>query len=92
MMFVQAIMSPQTPIILSLKRLARLQNMLLTFRVSELQMLLGYAGQNKTGRKTELQARALELLTKSTSAQARQIHSKIRELYKSIQSVCTFLF
>ncbi|XP_073973635.1 E3 SUMO-protein ligase Su(var)2-10 isoform X3 [Rhodnius prolixus] len=67
------------------QRLARLQNMLLTFRVSELQMLLGYAGQNKTGRKTELQARALELLTKSTSAQARQIHSKIRELYKSIQ-------
>ncbi|KAK9501102.1 hypothetical protein O3M35_002213 [Rhynocoris fuscipes] len=59
--------------------------MLLTFRVSELQMLLGFAGQNKTGRKTELQARALELLTKSSSTHARQIHTKIRELYKSIQ-------
>ncbi|RZF43909.1 hypothetical protein LSTR_LSTR007245 [Laodelphax striatellus] len=59
-----------------------LKNMLMTFRVSELQMLLGYAGRNKSGRKTELQARAVELLRlKSTPIQL-----KIRELYKTIQS------
>lgn len=53
----------------------------MSFRVSELQMLLGYAGGNKTGRKTELQARAIELLkTRSTP-----VLLKIRELYKSIQ-------
>lgn len=58
-----------------------LQNMVMTFRVSELQMLLGFAGRNKSGRKTELQTRALELLRlKSTP-----IQMKIRELYKSIQ-------
>ncbi|XP_075215538.1 E3 SUMO-protein ligase Su(var)2-10 isoform X2 [Lycorma delicatula] len=58
-----------------------LKNMVMTFRVSELQMLLGFAGRNKSGRKTELQTRALELLRlKSTP-----IQMKIRELYKSIQ-------
>ncbi|XP_018906959.1 E3 SUMO-protein ligase PIAS2 isoform X2 [Bemisia tabaci] len=58
-----------------------LRSMLMSFRVSELQMLLGYAGGNKTGRKTELQARAIELLkTRSTP-----VLLKIRELYKSIQ-------
>jgi hypothetical protein len=55
--------------------------MVLSFRVSELQMLLGFAGRNKSGRKPELQDRALELL---------QLHStpvqiKIKDLYKSIQ-------
>ncbi|XP_022913975.1 E3 SUMO-protein ligase PIAS2 isoform X2 [Onthophagus taurus] len=56
--------------------------MLLAFRVSELQMLLGYAGRNKSGRKTELQQRAQELLrTRSVP----YIHQKIRELYKTIQ-------
>ncbi|XP_039291267.1 E3 SUMO-protein ligase PIAS3-like [Nilaparvata lugens] len=59
-----------------------LKNMVMTFRVSELQMLLGYAGRNKSGRKTELQARAVELLRlKSTPIQL-----KIKELYKTIQS------
>jgi len=32
-----------------------LRNMILTFRVSELQTLLGFAGRNKHGKKTELQ-------------------------------------
>lgn len=63
-----------------------LKNMLLTFRVSELQMLLGYAGQNKTGRKTELQARALDLLKNKSIPHLTQVHTKIRELYKSIQT------
>lgn len=55
--------------------------MVMTFRVSELQMLLGYAGKNKTGRKNELQSRALDVVR----MRAPSIHQKIRELYKSIQ-------
>lgn len=58
-----------------------LQNMLITLRVSELQMLLGFAGRNKTGRKNELQQRALELLR----VRSHPIQQKIRELYKTIQ-------
>ncbi|KAJ3649925.1 hypothetical protein Zmor_021641 [Zophobas morio] len=58
-----------------------LRNMLITFRVSELQMLLGFAGRNKSGRKTELQQRALELLR----VRSHPIHQKIRDLYKTIQ-------
>jgi hypothetical protein len=57
--------------------------MLITFRVSELQMLLGFAGRNKSGRKTELQQRALELLR----VRSHPIHQKIRDLYKTIQLV-----
>ncbi|XP_060825864.1 E3 SUMO-protein ligase PIAS1 isoform X2 [Bombus pascuorum] len=56
--------------------------MILSFRVSELQMLLGFAGRNKSGRKNELQARALELLR----LRSHPIQLKIRELYKSIQA------
>ncbi|XP_068981333.1 E3 SUMO-protein ligase PIAS2 isoform X4 [Bombus flavifrons] len=59
-----------------------LENMILSFRVSELQMLLGFAGRNKSGRKNELQARALELLR----LRSHPIQLKIRELYKSIQA------
>ncbi|KAF4531241.1 hypothetical protein B566_EDAN018358 [Ephemera danica] len=55
--------------------------MVMTFRVSELQMLLGFAGRNKTGRKTDLQARALELIRIRSST----IPNKIRELYRTIQ-------
>lgn len=58
------------------------QTMLLSFRVSELHMLLGFAGRNKSGRKTELQQRALELLR----VRSHPIHQKIRELYKTIQA------
>lgn len=55
--------------------------MLLSFRVSELQMLLGFAGKNRSGRKTELQQRALELLR----ARSHPIQQKIKDLYKTIQ-------
>ncbi|XP_014487442.1 PREDICTED: E3 SUMO-protein ligase PIAS3 isoform X4 [Dinoponera quadriceps] len=66
-----------------------LRNMILSFRVSELQMLLGFAGRNKSGRKNELQARALELLhLRSHPA----IRLKIRELYKTIQYSGTSLY
>jgi len=58
-----------------------LRNMILTFRVTDLQMLLGFAGRNKNGKKHELQARALALVKiRSTPMQA-----KIRELYKASQ-------
>ncbi|XP_015181369.1 PREDICTED: E3 SUMO-protein ligase PIAS3 isoform X4 [Polistes dominula] len=56
--------------------------MILSFRVSELQMLLGFAGRNKSGRKNELQARALELLR----LRSHPVQLKIRELYKTIQA------
>ncbi|KAG6799678.1 E3 SUMO-protein ligase PIAS3 isoform X1 [Apis laboriosa] len=59
-----------------------LENMILSFRVSELQMLLGFAGRNKSGRKNELQGRALELLR----LRSHPIQLKIRELYKTIQA------
>ncbi|XP_033227124.1 E3 SUMO-protein ligase PIAS3 isoform X2 [Belonocnema kinseyi] len=56
--------------------------MVLSFRVSELQMLLGFAGRNKSGRKNELQTRALELLR----LRSHPVQLKIRELYKTIQT------
>ncbi|KAK2175977.1 hypothetical protein NP493_692g05011 [Ridgeia piscesae] len=49
------------------------------FRVSELQVLLGFAGRNKSGRKTELLQRCLHLVEKGCST---PIQIKIRELYK----------
>lgn len=56
-----------------------LQNMVSSFRVSELQVLLGFAGRNKSGRKHELLLRALHLL-RSGCSPAVQI--KIKELYR----------
>lgn len=58
-----------------------LKNMVMTFRVSELTMLLSFAGRSRSGRKTELQMRALELIKLRSSP----INAKVRELYRSIQ-------
>jgi len=55
--------------------------MVMTFRVTELQILLGFVGQNKSGRKNELQARALELVRRKSSP----IAMKIKELYRTVQ-------
>lgn len=52
--------------------------MISSFRVSELQVLLGFAGRNKSGRKHELLLRALHLL-KSDCSPAVQL--KIKDLY-----------
>lgn len=52
--------------------------MISSFRVSELQVLLGFAGRNKSGRKHELLLRALHLL-KSDCSSAVQL--KIKDLY-----------
>ena len=56
-----------------------LQHMVMSFRVSELQVLLGYAGRNKSGRKHELQTRGLTLLKSGCST---SVQIKIRELYR----------
>lgn len=55
--------------------------MVMNFRVSELTMLLSFAGRSRSGRKTELQLRALELIKLRSSP----INAKVRELYRSIQ-------
>ncbi|GFS45431.1 hypothetical protein NPIL_539371 [Nephila pilipes] len=54
-----------------------LRNMILNFRVSDLQVLLGFAGRNKTGKKQELQGRALDLLKLKSPA----VDMKVRELH-----------
>ncbi|KAJ8890549.1 hypothetical protein PR048_010058 [Dryococelus australis] len=54
--------------------------MVLSLRVSELQVLLGFAGQSKFGKKNELQARAVNLIRRNSVP----IKMKIMELYDSI--------
>ena len=51
----------------------------MTFRVSELQLLLGIANQSRCGRKTELMERAIQLVERGVSSQLQQ---KIKELYQ----------
>ncbi|XP_053860553.1 E3 SUMO-protein ligase PIAS2-like isoform X1 [Vidua macroura] len=53
--------------------------MVSSFRVSELQVLLGFAGRNKSGRKHDLLMRALHLLKRGCSP---AVQIKIRELYR----------
>uniref|UniRef100_A0A673LFY7 E3 SUMO-protein ligase PIAS1-like n=1 Tax=Sinocyclocheilus rhinocerous TaxID=307959 RepID=A0A673LFY7_9TELE len=55
------------------------QQMVMSLRVSELQVLLGYAGRNKHGRKHELLTKALHLLKAGCSP---AVQMKIRELYR----------
>ena len=52
--------------------------MVKSFRVAELQELLGYANRSKTGRKHHLMGRALEMLKCDPGPKVR---GKIRELY-----------
>ncbi|XP_045081201.1 E3 SUMO-protein ligase PIAS1 isoform X2 [Coregonus clupeaformis] len=52
--------------------------MVMSLRVSELQVLLGYAGRNKHGRKHELLTMALHLLKAGCST---AVQMKIKELY-----------
>lgn len=51
----------------------------MSLRVSELQVLLGYAGRNKHGRKHELVTKALHLLKAGCSP---AVQMKIKELYR----------
>jgi len=63
-----------------------MRSMVLAFRMNELQTLMIYAGRSKTGKKTDLQNRAIELVRLNSP----DINSKIRELstamYKSLGS------
>uniref|UniRef100_A0A3B3XCA2 Protein inhibitor of activated STAT, 1a n=1 Tax=Poecilia mexicana TaxID=48701 RepID=A0A3B3XCA2_9TELE len=58
---------------------SQLTQMVMSLRVSELQVLLGYAGRNKHGRKHELLTKALHLLKSGCSP---AVHMKIKELYR----------
>ncbi|XP_016357485.1 E3 SUMO-protein ligase PIAS1 [Sinocyclocheilus anshuiensis] len=58
---------------------AELKQMVMSLRVSELQVLLGYAGRNKHGRKHELLTKALYLLKAGCSP---AVQMKIKELYR----------
>ncbi|XP_019722902.1 E3 SUMO-protein ligase PIAS1-like [Hippocampus comes] len=58
---------------------AELKQMVMSLRVSELQVLLGYAGRNKHGRKHELVTKALHLVKAGSSP---AVHMKIKELYR----------
>ncbi|XP_062307666.1 E3 SUMO-protein ligase PIAS2 [Osmerus eperlanus] len=53
--------------------------MISSFRVSELQVLLGFAGRNRSGRKHELLLRTLHLLKNGCS---RAVQVKIKDLYR----------
>lgn len=55
--------------------------MIMSFRVSELQVLLGFAGKSKSGRKQELLQRALGLVSRVCSI---PVQIKIRELYRYV--------
>ncbi|XP_065217637.1 E3 SUMO-protein ligase PIAS1-like [Planococcus citri] len=58
-----------------------LKSMVLQFKVADLQLLLGFAGQNKIGRKTELQKKALNLINNKMSI---PLEMKIRQMYRDI--------
>ncbi|POI19004.1 hypothetical protein CIB84_017251, partial [Bambusicola thoracicus] len=55
------------------------QHMVMSFRVSELQVLLAFAGRNRSGRKRDLLAKALQLLRVGCST---AVQMKITELYQ----------
>ena len=56
-----------------------LQNMVLSFRQTELQVLLGVSSESRDGRKTDLMQRALSMIDRGVSS---AIESKIRDLYR----------
>lgn len=60
--------------------LAPPQNMVMSFRVSDLQMLLGFVGRSKSGLKHELVTRALQLVQFDCSP---ELFKKIKELYET---------
>ncbi len=51
------------------------------FKVSDLQLLLGFAGQNKGGRKPDLQRKAINLITNKMSI---PLEMKIRHIYREM--------
>ncbi|KAF0752700.1 E3 SUMO-protein ligase PIAS2-like [Aphis craccivora] len=62
------------------------RNMLSIFRYNDLQTLLGSFGQNRVGRKSELNDRAIELLrTRPANINYSAYIAKIYEIYRSLQ-------
>ncbi|XP_072099936.1 E3 SUMO-protein ligase PIAS4-like isoform X2 [Mobula birostris] len=66
--------------------LARCRNMILGFRISELQALLRFAGRNKSGLKHELVSRALHLVRTNCSS---EILKKIQDLHAQRNSLAS---
>ncbi|RLV71460.1 hypothetical protein DV515_00017426, partial [Chloebia gouldiae] len=60
--------------------LVEAKNMVMSFRVSDLQMLLGFVGRSKSGLKHELVTRALQLVQFDCSP---EVFKKIKELYET---------
>nr|XP_054319132.1 E3 SUMO-protein ligase PIAS4 isoform X2 [Pongo pygmaeus] len=60
--------------------LVEAKNMVMSFRVSDLQMLLGFVGRSKSGLKHELVTRALQLVQFDCSP---ELFKKIKELYET---------
>ncbi|XP_038624073.1 E3 SUMO-protein ligase PIAS4-like [Tachyglossus aculeatus] len=60
--------------------LVEAKNMVMSFRVSDLQMLLGFVGRSKSGLKHELITRALHLVQFECSP---EVFKKIKELYEA---------
>ncbi|XP_078288181.1 E3 SUMO-protein ligase PIAS3-like [Rhinoraja longicauda] len=58
---------------------SQLKHMVLSFRVSELQVLLAFSGRNKSGRKHELLTKVLYMLKTGCSP---GVQMKIKELYR----------
>lgn len=58
----------------------KLKSQVMSFRVAELQMLLGFAQKSRSGKKHELQTRAINLLQKGNLTLA--VQNKIRELHQ----------
>jgi len=56
-----------------------LQNMVLSFCRTELQVLLGVSSESRDGRKTDLMQRALSMIDRGVSS---AVESKIRDLYR----------
>jgi len=67
-----------------------LKSLMRSFRLTDLQTLMIFAGKNKAGRKTELLDRACELVDKTNGDAKKRLSEKIQELstamYKSISS------
>ncbi|XP_067317389.1 E3 SUMO-protein ligase PIAS4-like isoform X2 [Anolis sagrei] len=60
--------------------LVEVKNMVMSFRVSDLQMLLGFVGRSKSGLKHELITRALQLVQFDCSP---ELFKKIKEIYET---------
>ncbi|XP_060088600.1 E3 SUMO-protein ligase PIAS4 isoform X1 [Heteronotia binoei] len=66
--------------------LVEAKNMVMSFRVSDLQMLLGSVGRSKSGLKHELVTRALQLVQFDCSP---ELFKKIKEIYEARHAIIT---